>query len=102
MVAPLLVLSFYHISIEPPRLPLPDDEVHRHGRLSLAAANIVTANPGAPIAYTYLDPITTARTYVAINAKAQKPNAAKLFVNWIASKEGLEVYSRARGGAPTR
>ena len=33
---------------------------------------------------------------------APHPNAARLFVNWIASKEGLEVYSRARGGVPTR
>jgi iron(III) transport system substrate-binding protein len=57
------------------------------------AANIVTANPGAPIAYTYLDPITTARTYVAINAKAQKPNAAKLFAAWLMSVEGQTVHN---------
>jgi iron(III) transport system substrate-binding protein len=40
--------------------------------------------------------------HVAAFNKAPHPNAAKLFVNWIASKEGLEVYSRARGGVPTR
>jgi len=34
--------------------------------------------------------------------KAPNPNAARLFVNWVASKEGLEVFSRARGEAPTR
>jgi iron(III) transport system substrate-binding protein len=34
--------------------------------------------------------------------KAPNPNAARLFVNWIASKEGLEIFSRARGEAPTR
>jgi len=33
---------------------------------------------------------------------APHPNAAKLFINWIASKEGLEVFARARGEAPTR
>ncbi len=33
---------------------------------------------------------------------APHPNAAKVFVNWMASKEGLEVFSRARGEAPTR
>jgi ABC-type Fe3+ transport system substrate-binding protein len=33
---------------------------------------------------------------------APNPNAAKLFANWIASKEGLEVFARARGEAPTR
>jgi iron(III) transport system substrate-binding protein len=40
--------------------------------------------------------------HVAMFNTAPHPNAAKLFVNWIASKEGLEVYSRARGGVPTR
>jgi iron(III) transport system substrate-binding protein len=34
--------------------------------------------------------------------KAPNPNAAKLFANWIASKEGLQVFSKARGEAPTR
>jgi iron(III) transport system substrate-binding protein len=34
--------------------------------------------------------------------KAPNPNAARLFANWIASKEGLEVFSKARGEAPTR
>lgn len=33
---------------------------------------------------------------------APHPNAAKVFVNWMASKEGLEVFARARGEAPTR
>ena len=39
---------------------------------------------------------------MALLDKAPNPNAARLFVNWIASKEGLEVFSRARGEAPTR
>jgi len=34
--------------------------------------------------------------------KAPNPNAARLFANWIASKEGLTVFSKARGEAPTR
>jgi ABC-type Fe3+ transport system substrate-binding protein len=33
---------------------------------------------------------------------AGHPNAAKVFANWIASKEGSEVYARARGATPTR
>lgn len=33
---------------------------------------------------------------VALLNKAPHPNAARLFINWIASREGLEVYSRAR------
>lgn len=39
---------------------------------------------------------------VALMKNAPHPNAAKLFINWIASKEGLEIFSRTRGGAPTR
>jgi ABC-type Fe3+ transport system substrate-binding protein len=33
---------------------------------------------------------------------APHPNAARVFVNWMASKEGAELYSRARGSASTR
>ncbi len=39
---------------------------------------------------------------VALMSNAPHPNAAKLFINWIASKEGLEIYADTRGGAPTR
>jgi len=34
--------------------------------------------------------------------RAPHPSAARVFVNWIASKEGLEVYSRARRLPTTR
>ena len=33
---------------------------------------------------------------------APHPRAAKVLVNWLASKEGLEIYARSRGEAPTR
>jgi iron(III) transport system substrate-binding protein len=39
---------------------------------------------------------------VALMSHAPHPNAAKLFVNWIASREGMEAFGRTRGGAPTR
>jgi iron(III) transport system substrate-binding protein len=39
---------------------------------------------------------------VALLNGAPHPNAAKVFVNWLASKEGSEVYARAMGVAPTR
>jgi iron(III) transport system substrate-binding protein len=38
----------------------------------------------------------------ALMNHAPHPNAAKLFANWIASKDGLEVYARTRGESPTR
>jgi iron(III) transport system substrate-binding protein len=39
---------------------------------------------------------------VAIVDGAPHPNAAKVFVNWIASKEGNELFNKAMGTAPTR
>lgn len=39
---------------------------------------------------------------VAVMDRAPHPNAAQLFANWIASKEGLETFARARAESPTR
>lgn len=39
---------------------------------------------------------------LALFNHAPHPNAAKIFANWISSKEGLEIFARARGEAPTR
>ena len=39
---------------------------------------------------------------MALFDQAPHPHAAQLFVNWMASKEGLEIYARTRGEAPTR
>jgi iron(III) transport system substrate-binding protein len=39
---------------------------------------------------------------VAIFDRTPHPNAAKVFVNWIASKEGGDVFNRAMGTVPTR
>jgi len=40
--------------------------------------------------------------HLGLMNNAPHPNAAKVFVNWMASKEGSELYARARGAAPTR
>jgi iron(III) transport system substrate-binding protein len=39
---------------------------------------------------------------VALINHAPHPNAAKVFANWVASKEGSEVFARAMGVVPTR
>ena len=39
---------------------------------------------------------------VGLFKNAPHPNAAKLFINWLASREGLEVYARAVKWSPTR
>jgi iron(III) transport system substrate-binding protein len=48
------------------------------------------------------DIVSSSVGQVVLFNNAPHPNAAKLFANWIASKEGLEVFSRNRGGVPTR
>jgi iron(III) transport system substrate-binding protein len=39
---------------------------------------------------------------VALLKNAPHPRAAQLFINWLASKEGLEIYARAIRWSPTR
>lgn len=40
--------------------------------------------------------------HLALLDRAPHPNAATVFVNWMASREGMELYSRVRREAPTR
>jgi iron(III) transport system substrate-binding protein len=46
--------------------------------------------------------VSAAWGQVVMLNQAPHPNAARLFINWIASREGLEAFSRAAGAAPTR
>lgn len=39
---------------------------------------------------------------LALMSNAPHPNAARVFINWMASKDGMELFARTRGGAPTR
>jgi iron(III) transport system substrate-binding protein len=39
---------------------------------------------------------------MSLGNRAPHPNAAKVFVNWMASKEGLELYARGYGSATLR
>lgn len=46
--------------------------------------------------------LTGAPWLLTLMNKAPHPNAARVFVNWIVSKEGLEIYARAEGRAALR
>jgi ABC-type Fe3+ transport system substrate-binding protein len=48
------------------------------------------------------DIVSPSEGHVGIFSNAPHPNAARLFANWVASKEGLEIYARNRGCSPTR
>jgi len=53
--------------------------------------------------FTDMPPALTGSPWLlALMNKAPHPNAARLFVNWIVSKEGLEIYARAEGRAALR
>lgn len=61
--------------------------------LPYEAVNILTPNPTAPIDYTYLDIITLAPSFIGINAKAQNPNAARLFAAYMLSPAGQVAHN---------
>lgn len=46
--------------------------------------------------------ITSGNANVALTHRAAHPNAAKLYVNWILSKEGGDLFSRATGDVSSR
>jgi iron(III) transport system substrate-binding protein len=48
------------------------------------------------------DMVTAGSGLLAIMNRAPHPNAARVFLNWLASKEGAEVFSRAQLHATTR
>ncbi len=50
----------------------------------------------APIQPLLILPDVVGPGLLALVNRAPHPNAARIFFNWIASKEGLEAYSRAR------
>jgi ABC-type Fe3+ transport system substrate-binding protein len=68
---------------------------------------IKLAKEGFPVKRVYSlkgmsDIVSPSEGHIAIFSHAPHPNAARLFANWVASKEGLEIYARNRGTSPTR
>jgi iron(III) transport system substrate-binding protein len=79
----------------PISLDAEDDEVKRMQKDGLPVASIYKLSdmPGT---------LSTGVGQMGLLDHAPHPNAAKLFANWMASKEGLTIYARERGEAPTR
>jgi iron(III) transport system substrate-binding protein len=57
---------------------------------------------GAPIGWHYPAPTPIVIQYSAISKNATHPNAARLFLEYISSEEGLSHYKRASGGSTGR
>jgi ABC-type Fe3+ transport system substrate-binding protein len=79
----------------PIALDADDDEVKRMQQEGLPVAAVYALTDMQPI-------LSTGIGQIAIIDHTPHPNAAKLFVNWIASQEGLSVLARSRGAVPTR
>jgi iron(III) transport system substrate-binding protein len=56
-------------------------------------AAMKATDPSSKLAFTYMDVITVSRSDAGVLAKAPHPNAAKLFVQWLMSKDGQTVHN---------
>jgi len=57
---------------------------------------------GAPTDFVAINPVVTLVVPAVISKNAPHPNAAKLYVNWITSKEGQEFIVKNGGRIPVR
>jgi ABC-type Fe3+ transport system substrate-binding protein len=80
--------------VHPVVLDVPE-QVERLQNEGFPVVNILTL-PDAP------GSVSAGGGMVAIVAEPAHPAAAKVFVNWIASREGLETYSRGFRNSTTR
>lgn len=55
--------------------------------------HVMGKKEGAPLDYVRLDPVLGDVHHIAVGANAQHPNAAKLFVNFFISREGLKTLA---------
>jgi iron(III) transport system substrate-binding protein len=55
---------------------------------------VISAKQGAPVKWIPMEPTTGALSVVSIAKNAPHPNAAKLFEDFLVSKEGQAVYQR--------
>jgi len=70
-------------------------EIERLQKEDFPVMSIVDLNDAPPS-------VSGSNGMIALANKAPHPNAARLFVNWIAAKEGAEAYSRALFKPTTR
>lgn len=56
---------------------------------------VISAKKGAPVDWIKMEPATVTLSVISVHKDAPHPNAAKLLVDFIISKEGQEVFRRA-------
>jgi ABC-type Fe3+ transport system substrate-binding protein len=55
----------------------------------------ISARKGAPVEWVHLDPVTVAPGLVALTQGSPHPNAGLLFVEFMTSKEGQQIFQKA-------
>lgn len=55
--------------------------------------HVMGARDGAPLDYARLNPVLGDSHHIAVSAKAANPNAARLFVNYFISPDGLKILA---------
>lgn len=69
---------------------------------SFESAALPAYTNGAPIRWVHPQPqMLLPNTWLAISENARRPNAARLFVNWMTSEEGALAIQRRMGGLTT-
>jgi ABC-type Fe3+ transport system substrate-binding protein len=53
---------------------------------------VISAKKGAPVDWIKMEPATGTLSVISIHKSAPHPNAAKLLVDFIISKEGQQIY----------
>ena len=56
---------------------------------------VISAKKGAPVDWIAMEPATVTLSTLSVLAKAPHPNAAKLLMDFIISREGQEVFAKA-------
>jgi iron(III) transport system substrate-binding protein len=56
---------------------------------------VISAKKGAPVEWIAMEPATGVPSAISVHANAPHPNAAKLLVDFLTSKEGQEIFRAA-------
>jgi iron(III) transport system substrate-binding protein len=67
---------------------------------SLLSVSLPLTSQGAKMDTVFPSPTTGVEQYTAISDKAPQPNAARLFVNWLLTKDAQQILNKGTGSSP--
>ncbi|QDC00696.1 extracellular solute-binding protein [Mesorhizobium sp. 8] len=68
---------------------------HMLGLMTFDHHAVISAAKGAPVAWLRIEPLVSTGNYVGLLKNSPHPNAGKLFIDYILSMEGQEVFQKA-------